>query len=223
MKRLERLTALLSLLQSRSHTPLAVIEAKFDISERTVFRDLKALEEAGVPISFEKDRGYFILDRHFLAPLAFTPQEAKSFILVEQLARKYTDQETFRHYESALEKIKNKLGNQQLADIEAMESRVTAYINPDFTPQFLHRAETACSERQVLRLHYENAQGQRSERLIEPIGMTFYSQSWHLIAYCRLRKAYRDFSLARIKQLQPTGEIFPAGRWSLEEYIRQLE
>ena len=222
MKRLERLTALLSLLQSRSYTPLSVMEDKFGVSERTLFRDLKALEESGVPIAFEKDRGYFVLDRHFLPPLALTLEEAKSLILIEQLAHKYTDKETFQHYASVLEKIKTKLSDGQLADIEALEDRVTAYVDPHYTPKFLQQAERACAERQVLKIFYQDARGVLSERSIEPIGISFYGQTWHLIAWCRLREDYRDFSLARIHELKVTREEFPPGRWSLEKYIQQL-
>ena len=222
MKRLERLTAILSLLQAKRFTSLATIRDRFSISERTVFRDLRSLEEAGVPIGFEKDKGYFILDRHFLGPLAFTIEEAKSFIFVEQLARKYTDETTFQHFSSALEKIKNKLKDQQLDDLEELQSRISAYINPKYENQYLHFAERACKKRQVLKITYIDAKGDKTIRQIEPIGLTFYSQNWHLIAYCQLREDYRDFSLARIQNLTISNQIFQRNHLSLKEYIEQL-
>ncbi len=223
MKRLERLTALLSFLQSKRYTPLVAITQKFQISERTVFRDIRTLEEAGVPISFEKGKGYFIVDRYFLPPLAFTLDEAKSFIFVEQLARKYVDQETFRHYATALEKIKNKLRGKQLEDIESLESRVGAYIHPEYSPKYLHVSEQACAKKQILQLRYKDIKGVESNRKIEPIGITFYSQSWHLIAYCQLREDYRDFSLNRVIELRPTTETFFQNHLTLSEYIQKLE
>ena len=223
MKRLERLTAMLSFLQSKNYTLISEIENKFGNSERTAYRDIKALEESGVPIYFEKDKGYSILHRHFLPPLAFTLEEAKSFIFVEQLARKYTDPEIFQHFSSALEKIKNKLKDQHLADIELLETKVTAYINPDFIPKFLHIAEKACAEHLVLKMKYQDIKGDLTERIIEPIGITFYSQSWHLIAYCRMREDYRDFSILRILQLQITGEHYQRQHLSLQGYIKMLQ
>ena len=223
MKRLERLTALLSLLQSRKFTPIQEIVHKFEISERTAFRDLKALEEAGVPIASEKEKGYFILDRHFLPPLAFTIEEAKSFIFVEQLARKYTDSEVFRHFSSALEKIKNKLRLQQIDDLETLQSSVTAYINPDFTVKYLSEVEKAIHHKHILEITYQDAKGNETQRRIEPIGVTFYSQAWHLIAYCQKREAYRDFSLMRIIQLKNTLKKTNRKLLTLWQFIKNLD
>lgn len=177
MKRLERITALLSLLQSRRFTSIKIIEEKFQISERTAFRDIRTLEESGVPISFEKGKGYFVLEGHFLPPLAFTIEEAKSFIFIEQLAQKYTDQETFQQFSSALGKIKNKLKDSQLADVESLQSRVQAYINPAYQPQHLSLIEQACAQQHILHIQYQDFNGKQTERMIEPIGITFYSQA----------------------------------------------
>ena len=222
MKRLERLTALLSQLQSRRYTPIDKIVDKFGVSERTAYRDLRALEESGVPISFEKNKGYYVLDGHFLPPLAFTLEEAKSFIFVEQLARKYTDKETFGQFASALEKIKNKLNHDQLEDIEKLQASVQAYINEAFTPRYLNQVQQACTSKEILYLHYENLKGIESERKIVPIGITFYNQNWHIIAWCHMREDYRDFSLARVKNLKATGVYSEEEYLTLDGYIQKL-
>ena len=213
----------MALLQSRRYTLLTEIEERFQVSERTVFRDIKALEAAGVPMAFEKDRGYFIAEGHFLPPLAFTREEAKAFIFVDQLARKYTDQETYAHFSQALEKVKNKLRESQLEGVEELAERVKAYVVENERPQYLVLVEKACSEQEVLQLEYEDANGATTKRAVEPIGMTFYSQSWHLIAWCRLRKAYRDFSLSRVVKMEVTEENYSGKHLSLEDYIRELE
>ena len=223
MKRLERLTAILSYLQSHSYTSIDQLQQKFEVSERTIFRDIRALEESGVPISFEKDKGYFVSDRHFLPPLAFTLEEAKSLIFVEQLARKYTDAPTFNHFANALEKIKNKLKDYQLTDVEQLESKVLAYIDEQQTPRYLAVVEAACSQKQVLDITYQDIRGHLTHRLVEPIGITFYSQAWHLIAFCRLRNDYRDFSLARVLELHPTHEHFTRSHLTLPAYIQKIE
>ncbi|OJJ23657.1 hypothetical protein BKI52_04660 [marine bacterium AO1-C] len=223
VKRLERLTAILSYIQSRSYTPIGDLQQKFAVSERTIFRDIRALEESGVPIAFEKDKGYFVSDRHFLPPLAFTIEEAKSLIFVEQLARKYTDAPTFAHFANALEKIKNKLKDYQLTDVEHLESKVLAYINEQETPRYLAVAEKACSQQQVLDIAYQDSRGNFTHRLVEPIGITFYSQTWHLIAFCRLRDDYRDFSLTRVLELHTTIERFSRTHLTLNEYIKKIE
>ena len=223
MKRLERLTALLSYLQARRHSRMEEMVARFGVSERTLYRDLHALEEAGTPIGQEPGQGYFILGRHFLPPLAFTLEEAKSFIFVEQLAQKYLDAETHQHFASALEKIRQKLRDEELADVEALESRVSSFVHPAYLPQHLPVIERACAQKQVLQLAYQDYEGRPSVRCIEPIGITFYSQSWHVIAFCQLRQAYRDFSLNRIQQLRPTGQHFEGPHLTLAEYVQKVE
>ncbi|NER12031.1 WYL domain-containing protein [Leptobacterium flavescens] len=223
MKRLERLTALLSFLQSRRYAGVRELEEKFGVSERTIYRDLRSLDESGVPISFEKDKGYFIVDKYFLPPLAFTLDEAKSFIFMERLAEKYTDKEVFGHFSSALEKIKNKLKHYQLEDIELLESNIGTYIDSNYTPKYIHLTEQAISNKKVLNISYKDIRGNRTERTVEPIGMTFYSQTWHLIAYCRLREDYRDFALSRITAISLSNEYITEKRLSLSEYIKKLE
>ncbi len=223
MKRLERLTALLTFLQSKRFTGIKEIKEKFGISERTIYRDIKSLDEAGVPVSFEKDKGYFILDRHYLPPMAFTLEEAKSLIFVEQLARKYIDEEIFRDFSSALEKIRNKLKNYQLEGLETIEPNVKAYIDPRYTPKYLKLIEQACSAGKVLTIKYKDIRGNQTKRTIEPIGITFYSQVWHIIAFCRLRNDYRDFSLSRIIEAEITSEYIQKKRLNLSEYIQKLQ
>lgn len=223
MKRLERLTALLSLLQSKSYTKIQEIEARFNISERTAYRDIKALDEAGVPISFEADRGYFIVGGHFLAPMSFTVDEAKAMLFVEQLAKRYTDKEVFGNFTSALEKIKNELKNYQLADVESLGANIKAYVNEDYTPKYLHLAQQACSEKRVLKLTYTGWNKKTTTREVEPIGITFYSQKWHLIAYCRLRNDYRDFAFPSINAIALTHEQMQQERLTLAQYIEKLE
>ncbi|MEO9484000.1 MAG: YafY family protein [Ekhidna sp.] len=222
MKRLERLTSLLSFLQSRRFSNIQEIEHKFQISERTIYRDLKALDEAGVPISFDRDNGYFILEGYFLPPLAFTLEEAKSFIFIEQLAEKYTDEETYRNFSSALEKIKNKFKDHLLQDIELLQSSVKAYIDKDYTPKYLQIVEQAVSHKNVLKITYQDANGNKSKRIIEPIGITFYSQTWHIIAFCQLRNDYRDFSISRVSEIQNTNEFIQEDRLDLADYIKKI-
>ena len=223
MKRLERLTALLTYLQSRRGTTIQRLVERFEMSERTLYRDLRALEESGVPLGFEKERGYYVLDRHFLPPLALSVEEAKALVLAEQIAQKYLDVEFLKPLGEALDKVRQKLQDTQLADVESLQSRVLTYVNPAYEPRYLQQAEAACAQRLVLQLGYVDARDRYTKREVEPIGLSFYGQAWHLIGWCRLRGAYRDFSLARVQDLEASGEHFTTAHVSLREYIQQLE
>lgn len=224
MKRLERLTALLVFMQSKRYTTADQIKNKFGISIRTVYRDIRALIESGAPIGYENDAGYFIASGHFLKPLHFSSNESKSLLFAEQMMKKYTDDRTHDHFVTAFEKIKNNLNDDQLEVLEKLEKKMGTYIEPgnEDRTKFLRQAEEACSNNNVLFIRYKNAKQEKSEREIEPIAMTFYGQSWHIIAYCHLRKAYRDFSIMRIQDLKVLGQ-HNNEHISLNEYVQQIE
>ena len=224
MKRLERLTSILVLLQSNKFTKAEQIKQKFNTSIRTVYRDIRALIEAGTPIGYEANLGYFINDRHFLKPIHLSESESKSLLFAEQLMKKYTDIVTYQEFKDVLEKIRTNLNDTQLETVEALAKKIGAYVGPNNSEytRFLKEAEYACSNKQILSIDYENRKEEKSLRDIEPIALTFYGQSWHIIAYCHLRKSYRDFSIARIKKLLVVG-THQTNHISLTDYIQHLE
>ena len=83
MNRIDRLFAILTLLQSKKYVPAEKIADKFRIRVRTVYRDIKALGESGIPISFEQYKGYFVVQGYFLPPVSFSTEEANAFLLME--------------------------------------------------------------------------------------------------------------------------------------------
>jgi predicted DNA-binding transcriptional regulator YafY len=85
MNRIDRLTAILVQLQSKKVVKAHEIADRFEISLRTVYRDVRALEEAGIPIGAEAGKGYFILDGYHLPPVMFSQQEANALVLGSKL------------------------------------------------------------------------------------------------------------------------------------------
>src|SRR5579862_5145891 len=113
MNRIDRLFGILIVLQSKKYVPAEKIANKFKISIRTVYRDVKALCDLGIPISFEQHKGYFVVQGYFLPPVAFTSQEANALLLMETLVYGFSDKSTQTHYSDALNKIKNVLRSSQ--------------------------------------------------------------------------------------------------------------
>ncbi|HTN18244.1 MAG TPA: HTH domain-containing protein, partial [Chitinophagaceae bacterium] len=107
MNRIDRLFSILTFLQSKKYVPAEQIAEKFSISVRTVYRDIKALCESGIPVSFEASRGYFIVQGYFLSPVAFTTEEANALLLMENLAMGFSDRSIQQHYSAALRKVKS--------------------------------------------------------------------------------------------------------------------
>src|SRR5690242_17295856 len=118
MNRIDRLFGILTLLQSKKYVTAEKIAEKFDMSVRTVYRDIKALCEQGIPISFEQHKGYFIVQGYFLPPVSFTSEEASALLLMESLVSVFSDKSVQKHYSEALNKVKNVMRGTQKDKME---------------------------------------------------------------------------------------------------------
>src|SRR3981189_3616994 len=117
MNRIDRLTAILIHLQSKKIVKAEEIANRFEISLRTVYRDVKALMEGGVPIGSEAGTGYFIVDGYHLPPVMFSQEEASSMLLAGKLVERMSDQSVRKAFESALLKIKCVLNDTEKSNL----------------------------------------------------------------------------------------------------------
>jgi predicted DNA-binding transcriptional regulator YafY len=225
MNRIDRISAILIQLQSRRVVRAGDIAERFNISLRTVYRDIRTLEEAGIPLIGEAGVGYSIMDGYRLPPVMFTREEATAFLTAEKLMEKLTDPSSDEHYKSAMYKIRSvlRLAEKDFLEnidghIEVFKSRRMSGLKLDLNP--LQIILKGIGERQVLSIHYFAATTQqKSERHLEPVGVFYQDNYWHLIAWCRLRQDYRDFRLDRISNISLTGERFRTQHPNLNEYI----
>jgi predicted DNA-binding transcriptional regulator YafY len=210
MNRIDRLFGIHTLLQTKKYVPAETIAARFGISLRTVYRDVKALTEQGVPVSFEAGRGYFVMPGYFLPPVAFTSEEAAALMLMETLVAGFADNSIRKHYATALNKVKAVLRGPQKENAETLSNNIRLQVPACFTNNFeyLSVLQTAIATKTVLELEYRNNNKEISQRRAEPIGLVFYAFSWHLIAWCHYRQDYRDFKVARILKVKNTAAPF---------------
>ncbi|RZM27443.1 MAG: YafY family transcriptional regulator [Pedobacter sp.] len=225
MNRIDRLLGILILLQSRKYVSAEKIANHYQISIRTVYRDMRALAEQGVPLSFEPGKGYFILQGYFLAPVSFTNSEANALLLMERLVSGFADQSIQRQYSSALNKVKSVLKGSQLNTLEHLDEQIKIQLPPCVSNEFEHLSvlQQAISAKHILNICYTDLKQQESTRLIEPIGLIFYAFGWHLIAWCHKRDDYRDFKISRITHIHTTDESFRINEHiSVGSYMSQL-
>ncbi len=225
MNRIDRLFAILTLLQSKKYTRAEKIAERFHISIHTVYRDVKALCEGGIPVSFEPLKGYFIVQGYFLPPVSFTTEEANALLLMERMVRGFADNSIHQHYSTALHKIKSVLRSSQKESIEWLDQNIKFQLPPCVANDFDYLAvlQNAIAAKHAIELHYKNKETQVSKRLIEPIGLVFYAFSWHLIGWCQVRQQYRDFKVARILKVKNTAEPFTVqNHLPLSEYLKEL-
>src|SRR4051812_19448843 len=109
MNRIDRISAILIQLQSRRVVKACDIATRFNISLRTVYRDIKTLEYAGIPLIGEAGVGYSIMDGYRLPPVMFTREEATAFLTAEKLMEHMTDPSSNENYKSAMYKIRSVL------------------------------------------------------------------------------------------------------------------
>lgn len=245
MNRFDRVTSLLLLLQTRSVVTARFLSDHFDVSERTIYRDIRTLENAGVPIGAEAGIGYFLEKGYRLPPVSFTLDEAASLLLGEKLLVSSLDANSLHDFNRALNKIRAVIDRSDKDYLSSLDSDTEALPTgsqfpieeeggvgqaersparadaPRSRDRWLRECRSALVRRQVVKIGYAAQSSHReTTRLVEPIGLFYYSWHWHLIGWCRLREGYRDFRLDRIQSFTPTDETFVRhSRLTLRQYL----
>ena len=131
MNRIDRISAILIQLQSRRVVKASDIAERFNISLRTVYRDVKTLEEAGIPLIGEAGVGYSIMDGYRLPPVMFTREEATAFLTAEKFVEKLTDASTMANHKSAMYKIRAILKTTEKDLLEDMDGNIEVFKRRD--------------------------------------------------------------------------------------------
>lgn len=228
MNRIDRLHAILTHLQSKKKVTAQEMADRFNISLRTVYRDVKALDESGVPVIGEAGSGYTIMEGYRLPPVMFTQEEASALLLGAKLAEQFTDGSVKRHFDAALFKIKAVLRSTDKEYVDNLTEHIevlTRYTPDSDSPQqHLSQLQQAVVHKRIVQVHYRsNLKEEVTRRRVEPIGLLYYGGAWHLIGWCHLRNDYRDFRLSRMLGVIMEDLTFdPAAHPSIREYIEQI-
>lgn len=221
MNRVDRLMNIILHIQSKKYVTSEFLASKFKLSLRTIYRDLKALNEMGVPIYHEKDKGYTFVKGYFLPPLHFTTEEANSLILLISLANKFTDKDITYSATSALNKIQAVLKYSDWKKTDILSSKVEVYSPNKNDDNTLFKIQKSIINKEIIHISYIDVKGNTSERNIEPIGIIFYTEQWHVIAWCWLRKDYRDFKIEKITSIKPTHRFFEKEHtYTIQDYMK---
>ncbi|MEL6257079.1 MAG: HTH domain-containing protein [Bacteroidota bacterium] len=129
MNHLSRLLSILTILKSKRIITGTELAKKFEVSLRTIYRDIKKLEESGVPIITIEGRGYSIMDGYVVAPIMFDEMEVNALITAEQLIAKTNDESLIKHFERTLEKIKSVFRSTLQSQGEFLSSKMLVVNN----------------------------------------------------------------------------------------------
>lgn len=221
-KRLSRLIAILTILQTKRLLTASELAKKFSVSIRTIYRDMKALEQAGVPILTEDGKGYALMEGYRIPPVMFTETEAYALITAEQLIKKNADASLVKEYTEAISKIKSILRNNAKDKANLLSNRIVSgqNTNSNRTSNNLSILQLALTNFNLVKIKYYSPDIEKmTERVIEPFAVYTSQENWLLIAFCRLRNDYRAFRLDRIESLQVQNQTFEPHKMTFEEYF----
>jgi len=176
MNRIDRLFGYLLLLQRREVLRAADFAAAFEISRRTVYRDIQALGELGVPLVTLPGQGYTLLEGYFLPPLVFSKEQAAALLLGTQMLLRQADWKLSSEGERAVEKIQAVLPRETREQVTRLLEIIAFYLPPnrfDLTDPTLMAMQRAIHERRAVALRYTSYRDTVTrERIIEPSGLT---------------------------------------------------
>ncbi len=229
MNRTDRLVAMVMHLQGRRVVRAEELAQRFEISLRTVYRDVSALNEAGVPIVGEPGVGYSLVRGYHLPPVMLTADEASVLVVGAQLVQQFGDASLSEPMTAAIDKLRAVLprDRQEHVDRLARQTVVSGRpgrVAPDPAAQpWLLAVQRGVAQRRVLRIRYQARTAEAPTiRDVEPLGVVFYGDAWYLVAWCRLRVGYRHFRIDRVQHLEPLPETFPTRPdFSLKEHLEQ--
>lgn len=212
MNRFDRVTALLLQLQAKRKVSGAALAEQFGVSLRTVYRDLRTLAEAGVPLLGEPGIGYSLAEGYRLPPVLFTREEATALLTAEKLAARLTDAPTAQLSGAAMDKVPAVLrrpDRDHLAQL-APHIQVLGPRDQASRPPAYQQLVAAIALHRVVHLCYQAAENEAATtRDVGPLSL-YLSRQWQVVAYCRLRQAIRTFRLDRIHDLALHPEVFEA-------------
>jgi predicted DNA-binding transcriptional regulator YafY len=224
-KRFNRILQLYFVLQSKSAVTIEELENRFETSRRTIYRDLRALEQAGIPITCTVKTGYSIVEGFRMQPSRFTQEEVLSLMIAEKIMQQHETKFIKHHFESALIKIKSSFQVQQKNILDNLDDKlqINSGLNAEsYLPNVIEVLLGSIVKRLAVSISYlKSSESIANTRNIEPVGLFYESNFWYVLAFCLLRKDYRNFRLDRIKGVNTLDQSFSREHLSVQEIRNQ--
>ena len=200
MRRADRLFQIVQLLRRRRTVATAAqIAAKLEVSERTVYRDIRDLVLAGTPIDGEAGVGYRLRPGYDLPPLMFDREEIQALVLGARIVRQFGDPALARASESILNKVAAVLPKELEPLLAETRLFVPTTIGSARSADGLAVAREALVAQRRMRIRYTSERDEATERTVRPLGLFFWGRTWTLAAWCEMRVGFRNFRLDRVK------------------------
>jgi predicted DNA-binding transcriptional regulator YafY len=218
LNKTDRMLAIVVELQRKGVLRAEDLAAKFETSIRTIYRDMQALSEAGIPIAGAPGAGYSLMEGYFLPPVSFTAEEAVALLIGADFVGMRLDAEYGAKARSSQEKIEAILPESVREETERIRS-VIKLLNVGEAgtrgkeKETLEQLRRAILQKRKVHFRYSKPapdadESRQSERTVDPYGLVYTQGVWMLVAFCWLRQDIRHFRLSRISGLVVLDEPF---------------
>lgn len=220
---ISRMFELLYILLDKKTVTARELAERFEVSQRTIYRDVESLSSAGIPIYMSKGKGggISILEDFVLNKAVLTEAEKNDVLS----SMKAVDAINFNATDSALKKLSSLFGEH---NADWIEVDFSSWYNSGKESETFDVLKSAILSKNVLHFTYASGKGERTMREVEPLRLCFKGMARYLYAYCTLRQDYRFFKLSRIKDpvitddsfdRTVTGPVFREDAMFQEQYI----
>lgn len=214
-KSVQRRLELIYLLQSGKKITATKMAEYFKVSKRTIFRDLRALQDLNIPYYHEPGEGYLISSTYKMPPLMFTQKELTSVIMGLSFSKSQRESTFRKDAEAVILKIKNAVTGALKDYINALEDKIIVSPYQDNLSAISNNNKgadwftftDAISNHKRLIISY-NIKGEITQRKIDPYFLVYYTDHWNVLSYCHLRKAPRKFVLNNISNIEVIPEKY---------------
>lgn len=224
MRRADRLFQIIQLLRRRNVATAGWLAGELEVSERTVYRDIRDLMLSGVPIEGEAGVGYVLRRGFDLPPLMFTDAEIEAMVLGARVVTSWGDAGLAKAAADALARVESVLPDRLKARLTGTPLFAPGFHVPQQVAASLTVVRGAIDARRKLRMAYTGADSAGTERTVRPLGLFFWGTTWSFAGWCELRTDFRSFRLDRIGRLDVLAERFQdeAGR-TIDDYFARRD
>lgn len=224
MRRADRLFQIIQGLHHDRVVTAKHLAESLQVSERTIYRDIQDLSLSGVPITGEVGHGYRLMKGFHLSPLMFTEEELAALLLGARMVQTWTDQGLAKAALQAMAKIEHVIPDHLKPELERQDIMVPGFGYSMAVADELEILRGAIKHLHKVRFAYQREDGEKSARVVHPLGLFYWGKVWTLVAWCELRDGFRHFRLDRMSGVARLEEHYVSleGR-TLQDFLVQCE
>lgn len=220
--RVNRLLSIVLIISSKGTVTAKELAEYFEVSIRTIYRDVEKIAEAGVPIAGNggKGGGFYIMENYNLNNLFLNKSQIEEVIpIINNLKEVFGKNQQFN---DIILKLENMYGKFDEEVNSKLNINISHFNMEEELKEYLYLISKAIDESLVLEFDYINRRMEYSKRYVEPIQISFSYGNWYVIAFCRDRCEYRNFKLVRMRNIN-LGQPFPKKHIKIDEIKNKLE